>query len=242
MNRRDDNPVTPVLPKALREPARQLVLDLRHRPALGAEDFFVTPATEAAITMVDRWPAWSHWAAMITGPRRSGKTHLANVWRHKSGAELVSADRLSEIHIKALQRDGALAIENLERGLANETTLFHLLNLARQENWTVLLTSEKVPADLVIGLPDLRSRLRALPVITIGAPDDALLGLVLVKLFADRQLIVDPTVVNYLASHMERSLAGAYNVVEALDRRALAEKRRVTRALAAEVLEGAPTL
>jgi chromosomal replication initiation ATPase DnaA len=215
---------------------RQLVLDLRHRPALGAEDYLVTPATEAAITMVDRWPNWTHWAAMIVGPRHSGKTHLANVWRLKSGAQTVDAAKLEERHVEHLKSFGALAIENLERGIADEKLLFHLLNVARENKKTILLTSEKVPADLVIKLPDLRSRLRALPVVTLGAPDDQLLTMVLIKLFADRQLTVDPTVVSYLATHMDRSLAHASDVVAELDRRALAEKRRVTRSLASAVL------
>jgi chromosomal replication initiation ATPase DnaA len=215
---------------------RQLVFDLRHRPALGAEDFLVTPATEAAVTAIDRWPDWSHWAVLVMGPRRSGKTHLAHAWRHRSEADIVEAKALTEEHVAALRAKGALAVENLHRGIASDKTLFHVLNVARQEKLTVLLTSEKAPADLVIALPDLRSRLRALPVVTIGAPDDQLLRLVLVKLFADRQLTVDPSVVNYLATHMERSLARAYDVVDQLDKRALAEKRRVTRALAASVL------
>jgi chromosomal replication initiation ATPase DnaA len=219
-------------------PPRQLVLDLRHRPALEAEDFLVTPSTEAAVAMVDRWPNWTHWATLVQGPKRSGKTHLVNVWRARSGAAVVPAAQLSDQAVDLLRAQGAIAIENLERGIADERALFHVLNVAREEQRTVLLTSEKVPADLVVRLPDLRSRLRALPVVAIGAPDDQLLRLVLVKLFADRQVIVDPSVVDYLALHMERSLAEAHRLVEALDRRALSVKRRLTRALAAEVLAG----
>lgn len=223
------------------EAPRQLVLDFRHRPAFGAEDFLVTSATEAAVTMIDRWPDWTHWAALVMGPARSGKTHLTNVWRLKSGAEIVDSRALTDQHVALLRANNALAIENLHLGIADETILFHLLNVARQEKRTILLTSAKAPADLVIRLPDLRSRLRALPVVSIGAPDDQLLRLVLVKLFSDRQLVVDPVVVNYLATHMERSLARAYDVVDRLDARALSEKRRVTRALASEVLAALPS-
>ncbi len=100
----------------------------------------------------------------------------------------------------------------------------------------MLLTSRKAPGEISITLPDLRSRLRALPLLRIDAPDEGLLKAVLVKLFADRQLAVEPHVVAYLALHMERSMEAASQVVEATDRLSLAMQRKVTRAIAADAL------
>jgi chromosomal replication initiation ATPase DnaA len=114
--------------------------------------------------------------------------------------------------------------------------LFHLLNLAREGKFSMLLTGRVAPGELDIGLPDLRSRLRALPLVRILAPDDALLKALLVKLFADRQLKVEPHIVAHLALHMERSADAAVCVVKEVDRLALSSHRRVTRALAVEAL------
>jgi chromosomal replication initiation ATPase DnaA len=131
---------------------------------------------------------------------------------------------------------GALVIEDLREGACEESALFHLLNLAREEGAFVLITARTAPAGWTIGLRDLGSRLRALPSVILAPPDDALLRAVLIKLFADRQLAVDEGLIGYLASRIERSFASARAVVAELDREALRQHREVNRALAAELL------
>lgn len=215
---------------------RQLVFDLAHRQALGAEDFLVSSSNDAAVEMVDRWPDWPHPAAIVAGPQGSGKSHLANVWRLRSGAGLVNAAELDDAHVAALQPGAALVVEDLDRGLADEKVLFHLLNRARESKLSVLLTSRTPPGEQEFRVPDLRSRLRALPIVQVQPPDEALLKAVLVKLFADRQLNVEPPVIDYLSLRMERSMAAANRIVAAIDRLALATHRKVTRPLAAEAL------
>lgn len=216
---------------------RQLVLDLPHRPALAAEDFLVSDANRAAVALIDRWPDWPQASALVVGPARSGKSHLANVWRLRAGAEAsLSAARIDEAAITLLQRSKALVIEDLEQGIGSERVLFHLLNLANEAQAHLLLTSGRAPEQLEISLPDLRSRLRALALVRIETPDEGLLRALLVKLFNDRQLIVEPHVIEHLALHVDRSMATAARIVAEIDRRALASKRKVTRALAAEVL------
>ena len=216
---------------------RQLVLDLPHRAALAAEDFLVSDANRAAVTLIDRWPDWPQASALVVGPARSGKSHLANVWRLRSGAEAsVPAANIDETAIALLQQSRALVIEDLDLGIGSERALFHLLNLAKEAKAHLLLTSARAPEQLDVALPDLRSRLRALALVRIEAPDEALLRALLVKLFNDRQLIVEPHVIEHLALHVDRSMAAAAAIVAEIDRRALATKRKVTRALAAEVL------
>ena len=213
---------------------RQLVLDLAHRQALEAEDFLVSSSNEAAIELIDRWPDWPHPACVVVGPRGSGKSHLANVWRLKSSAGACAA--LRDAAVAALGDGSALVVEDLDRGIADEQALFHLLNRARESRLSVLLTSCSAPGDLEFRIPDLRSRMRALPVVALEASDEALLKAVLVKLFCDRQLNVEPAVIEYLGLRMERSMAAASRVVAAIDRLALEMHRKVTRPLAAEAL------
>ncbi len=215
---------------------RQLVLDLAHRTALDAEDFLVSQANAEAVAFVDLWPDWQHWAGVVSGPEGSGKSHLANVWRQRSGAVRVEAAGVNEATVEQLRTLGGLAIENLERGVGDERALFHALNLAREHKYSILLTSRTAPGDLDVTLPDLRSRLRALPHVAIAPPDQALLQGVLVKLFADRQLAIEPAVIAHLVRHMDRSLGMAQRLVADIDHRALATHRKVTRALAAEAL------
>jgi chromosomal replication initiation ATPase DnaA len=212
----------------------QLILDLAHRPALGAEDFLISRSNQAAADIVDRWPDWPHHALIVVAPAGSGKTHLANVWRLKSGAARLEASLLAEAdvgHAKA-----ALVVEDVHAGVADERALFHLLNLVREHKLSMLLTSRAAPGELDVTLPDLRSRLRALPLVTIAPPDEPLLKAVLVKHFADRQISVEPHVIAHIALHMEQSMEAAAAIVADIDRAAMASHRKVTRALAAEVL------
>jgi chromosomal replication initiation ATPase DnaA len=215
---------------------RQLVFDLAHRQALGAEDFLVSSSNEAAVEMIDRWPHWPHPASLVAGPQGSGKSHLANVWRLRSAASMISAASLDDAAVAALPDGGALVVEDIDRGIADEKALFHLLNRARESKIAVLVTSRIAPGEQEFRVPDLRSRLRALPLVEVQPPDEVLLKAVLVKLFSDRQLNVEPAVIDYLSLRMERSMAAANRVVVAIDQLALAKQRRVTRPLAAEAL------
>jgi chromosomal replication initiation ATPase DnaA len=215
---------------------RQLVLDLAHRQALGEEDFLVSRSNAAAVELIDAWPHWPHPAAVVVGPQGSGKSHLANVWRLRSSGHLVPASELADAVVAALSERSALVVEDLDRGIADERALFHLLNRARESSVFVLLTSRQAPGDMLFRIPDLRSRLRALPVVVLQPPDETLLKAVLVKLFCDRQLNVEPAVIDYLSVRMERSMEAASRVVATVDRLALALHRKVTRPLAAEAL------
>ncbi|MEO0672811.1 MAG: DnaA/Hda family protein [Pseudomonadota bacterium] len=216
-------------------PPKQLPLALPHREAVGAEDFFVAPSNKAAVALVDRWPAWPAPAILISGPPGSGKSHMVAVWQSRSGGFKVRADALDDTAVAAFRTTRAVAIEDVDEA-PNERLLFHMLNLARETGGTIMLTAKRAAGDLEPHIADLRSRLRAVPGFRIAEPDDTLLAAILVKQFEDRQLQVDPNVVSYLVVRLERSAAAARDAVAALDAAALAGKRRVTRALAAEVL------
>ncbi len=203
---------------------------------MGLEDFLVSASNAAAVDLIDRWPDWPIGAAVLVGPEGSGKSHLANVWRLRSNAVSLPSQELTRETVPALAANGAVAVEDLT-ALTDEAALFHLLNIVREQRINVLLTSLVAPGDLGVRLPDLASRLKALPVANIAAPDAPLLRAVLVKLFADRQLSVEPQVIDYMLIRMERSMVAAARLVSEADRQALALQRRVTRVIAAQSLD-----
>ncbi len=217
--------------------ARQLVFDLKHRPAMGRDDFLVTPSNSDAVEAIDTWPHWQHHCLALVGPAASGKTHLANVWQTASGAIVKSASDLTIDAVPDFLSTGAVLIEDMGQKKFDEPALFHLLNLAREGRASVLLTSLTPPAHWPVKLPDLASRLRAVALAQLNAPDDVLLRAVLVKLFADRQLLVEVNVINYLVLRMERSIKTAASVVAELDQAALSRKVKIGQRLAREVLE-----
>jgi chromosomal replication initiation ATPase DnaA len=216
----------------------QLTLDLPHRAALGAEDFLVSDCNIAAVKLIDSWPKWQEPAQLLTGPPSSGKTHLARVWQARSGAGLLDGKMLDAKFIDDVREGTPLVVEDADRSAYDERELFHLLNLAREKQLFVLLSARGAPSRWSISLPDLASRLKAVPVVEIGAPDDALLRMVMLKHFADRQLDVDPKVLEFLALHVDRSLQAAAAAVEVVDRLALATGRKINRQLVVEALAG----
>ena len=223
---------------AMMNEPQQLVFDLPHLDAFEAEDFLVSRCNQTAVDLVNRWPEWPAHAVVITGPAGSGKSHLVSVWRRQSAADVVAMADVTPATVAQFQATGRLAIEDVAAGgdPERERLVFHLLNQARESKGQILITTRQAPGNLEIALPDLRSRMRALPVAEILPIDDALLSGLLVKLFSDRQLGIDPGVIKYLTRHMERSAEAAREIVERIDRLALATHRKVTRALAADAL------
>lgn len=217
----------------------QFAFEFPHRPAFGADDFLVAPSNAAAVAWLDRWPYWPASAVVLHGPPGCGKTHLAHVWQARSGAVLRAATALTPIVVPELAVNAALVLDDAER--AAERPLLHLINLVAERGGHLLLTAQMPPARWTTALPDLRSRLVAMPEIAMVAPDDALIGAVLLKLFADRQLAVGEDVIVFLLHHMERSFAAARRLVAALDRAALIAQRRITVPLARQVLAAEET-
>jgi chromosomal replication initiation ATPase DnaA len=217
-----------------REPM-QLALALDHAESHAREDFLEGPSNAAALVLIERWPDWPSRTVLLRGPEGSGKTHLAAIWARAAGARTLSPRMLDSAEVPIALATGALVLDNLAEDSFDEAALFHLLNLAREERAYVLITARTAPAGWRIGVADLASRLRALPVVALNAPDDALLRAVIVKLFADRQLAVDESLVGFLANRIERSFAAAREAVRVLDGEALRLKRPVTRALAGDL-------
>jgi chromosomal replication initiation ATPase DnaA len=213
----------------------QMPLDLGGAPAYSAADFLVADGNRDAVACLEQWRAWPVFAHVLVGPEGSGKTHLAHLFSARTGAPITAAAVLNAAAVPTLAAALALIVEDGDRGV-DQTALLHLFNLLRERGRTLLLTARIPPARWPITLPDLRSRLAALPVVAIGAPDEALLAAVLVKLFADRQTRVGQDLVAYLVSRLERSFAAARAAVATLDRAALEQQRPITVPLAREVL------
>ncbi|WP_179380585.1 P-loop NTPase family protein [Jannaschia marina] len=217
----------------------QLSIDLPRLDAQGRDDFMVSTSNATAVALVDRFPDWPDGRLALVGPEGAGKSHLVAVWAGETGARVVSAATLDAAEVAALA-EGPLAVEDVDRVAGDavaEEALFHLWNAAAQAGRGLLLTGRGQPSDWPVKLPDLRSRLASLTPATLGDPDDMLLSVVLLKLFADRQLQVKPALLGYLLPRMERSFVAARGMVARLDAESLARGVPINQGLARAVLE-----
>ena len=222
----------------------QLALDFEHRSALTGDDFLVAQCNAAAVAWIDRWPDWPAPGLAIHGPEGCGKSHLVQVFLARSrGRILTVSDLLRRDVFVAARNFPAFVFEDADSAIesVHEEALFHLYNDLAETGRHILFTAKQPPSRWTIRLPDLRSRLNAMPVAVIGTPDEALISAVLVKLFADRQLKVSPEVVSYMLPRMERSFSAARELVAAVDARALAERRDIAIPLVRDVVEAFPT-
>ena len=229
---------------------QQLPLALEMRPALARDDFMVASCNSEAVAWIDQWPNWPVPALCLYGPKGCGKSHLAEVWRARSAALRVMARDLNGINPDDLLGDATgLVIEDADfaagdgatgdgaTGGLDEKVCFHLYNMLKERGGHLLLTATQPPARWKVALPDLKSRLGAALVCEISPPDDDLMVGLLLKLFADRQIQAGPQTISYILPRIERSFVALSELVAAVDRRALAEKRAVTLPLVRAVME-----
>ena len=216
---------------------KQYPLELPHQPTYAEADFLHAGCNEAARDLLDDSENWPNYAACIWGLEGAGKTHLAQIWARRVGAEVIDLNGLEVLDFGCSRKFKIvldLGIEKLPA--AQETKLFHLLNFSRETRGGLLIVSRDAPARWSVALPDLMSRLRALRSSEVLPPDDGLFAAVLAKQLADRQLVIDKATINYLLLRAERSFATARELSARLDRAALARRSGITIPLARSVL------
>jgi len=214
---------------------RQLPLALEHGEGRTRDDLVVTKSNEQAVALIDSWPNWSAPVVILAGPPGSGKTHLAEIWCTETGAVKVSHSHIGQEAIDVAS-EGPVLVENADAPGLDQTGLFHLINVVKSAGTHLLLTARTFSGAWGVELPDLASRLRAATTVEIYEPDDMLLAGVIVKLFADRQVVVEPHVVQFLVRRTERSLSSMRELVRMIDQMAMERKTKITRAIAAEAV------
>ena len=210
----------------------QLRLPLQRAAPVGAAGFVVSDSNATAFDLLSRWPEQAGGVLAICGPAGSGKSHLAAIWAERVGGVALFGSEAALADPYELEGRPVL----LDRAMdADDETLFHLINLAQSGGGALLVVSRPAPRHWSVALPDLRSRLDALRLVSVEEPDDAVLAAILRARFAERSIIPAEEVIDYLVRRIDRSAAAAERIVCALDE----EHRPVTRALARHVLDAA---
>lgn len=210
-----------------RAPSGQLPFAFESKRSYARDDFVPGDANAEALAFVDAWPAWPARVCALWGPAGSGKTHLGEIWRTQSSAEILDPRTLDAETVAGLAAGGAFFADDID-GSEGGAALFHLLNFVNQTNGWLLMTGCEAPQHWPTKVPDLHSRLTAVPGVSLQAPDEGLIARVLLKLFVERQLKVPEALIDYLVPRLERSFGDAERIVVLIDRLALQQKRNIS--------------
>ena len=191
----------------------QIALPLNWPVADGESDFLIAEANRHAFEHLRRWSVWPVMATLLTGPRKSGRSLLGRIFVRNTGGRLFDDAEQHE-----------------------EEDLFHAWNDAQARRKPLLIIADSPPPAWQIELPDLRSRLAATPHVSVGEPDDELIGDLVAKLLADRGIVVPTELADYLVPRIERSYVAVLQVVDLLDRAILSTHRRMTIPVARKAL------
>ncbi len=216
----------------------QMIFDLPPKTAFGREDFFVSPSNDMAVRQMENWQTWPLGKLILCGPKGSGKSHLVHIWAEDAGAIVLSAQALAYERLETLAEQ-PVAVEDVHLLTQNddgEAALFHLHNLMNEAGHPLLMTGVGGVSGWDVKLPDLASRLSGSQIAVMAAPDDALLSVLLVKLFSDRQIVVEPALISYIVKRMDRSFASAGDLVRALDQASLKGQKPITTRLAGRII------
>ncbi len=218
----------------------QFIFDLAHKVSFAPEDFLVASGNNQAVAWLERWPQWPGSGLILYGPEGAGKSHLASIWQRRSQAHLLTSTEIMDDQglMAKIKPATSYLIENAEqiKGTQGERMLLHFYNWVVEHRGSMVMTARVPVSSWPLSLPDLTSRLKALSQVNIAPPDDEMLGIVLMKLFSDRQLRVNEEVLTYILPRIERTPRAAAQVVDALDRASLQIGRRITVPLAREIL------
>ncbi len=211
-------------------------------------DLLQSTANAPAIAMVQSWlaqdiPAGEPKGFVLTGPKGAGKSHLLQIEAKRIGAQLFSGGSLP----RQSQSEKIVFIDDAPLIDANALLAFYHQAIKIEQRFVI--AGQGTPQDWARQndksgevLPDLMTRLAALPSAILPAPDEALLAMVFEASLAARQIRIQPETAQAAAQSLRRSLHVARDFAALVDEEALAKQHKVDKAFVRECLKNHPEL
>ena len=193
------------------------------------ENFFVNQTNQKAydFTILDNFDQ----NIFLFGPKKSGKSHLVNLWKEKNNA--VSYNKNFS---KVINDNKNVVIDDV-LDISTEEDLFHLINHCKLNNLKIYFTSSIDINSYKFKFRDLYSRLREFYFLEINTPDDEMCKMFMVKLFSDKQIIIkNKEIFDFIFNRVTRTYLDIYIFVEKLDKLSLEKKRQLTIPLIKEII------
>ena len=220
--------------------SKQLYFEMPNKTALGIEDYIITDSNNFAFDLIIKMVKGEINFGLISGPPYSGKTHLSKILiKNASNYKALYIDRDYQNILDKFESSDILILENIDKVKydKSEQDLFHIINLVKENNKKLLMTSRKRISEIDLNLEDLKSRLNSILEAKIKEPDDELMRLILVKIFNDKQLKINPNIIDFLVSRLERSYESINLFIEKIDKFSLEKGKKITIPLINDLLK-----
>ena len=207
----------------------QIFFDFKTNSLLDINNYFVNKTNAKAFSLISNRNFLEN--IILVGPRKSGKSHLANIWKNNKNA-LIFENNIDEI----ISQNKNVLIENLFYDI-DEEKIFYLINHCISNKLNVLVTSDIDLYEYNFNLPDLLSRLKIFNYVSINKPDDEILVNVLTKLLMEKQFIIkNKDIFEFLLKRVNRTYEDVYNLVNKMDKISLEKNRKLTIPLIRELI------
>ena len=207
----------------------QFFFDFKINSLFDINNFFVNKTNVKAFSLISNVNFLDN--IILVGPRKSGKTHLANIWKNNKNA-LIFENNIDKI----ISQNKNVLIENLFYDF-DEEKIFYLINHCISHKLNVLITSDIDLYEYKFSLPDLLSRLKVFNYASINKPDDEILINVLTKLLMEKQFIIkNKDIFEFLLKRVNRTYEDVYNLVNKMDKISLEKNRKLTIPLIRELI------
>tara|TARA_B100000965_G_scaffold405653_1_gene440584 strand:+ start:1649 stop:2302 length:654 start_codon:yes stop_codon:yes gene_type:complete len=204
----------------------QLIFNLINIRNFNPEDFYVNDNNLEASELIKLWPNWFNGAVVIYGPTKSGKSHLANIWKENSNANIYNLE--DDLLLSNIDTKKDFVLDNFHNLSANdEEIFFHIYNQTFNNKKNILITLDKSKFNK-INLKDLESRFNSFSSATINPPDDNLVNALIVKFFKDQQINIDPSVITFIINRIERDYGAIFNFLKKIDNLSLENKTKIS--------------
>ena len=211
--------------------SKQLYFEMPNKKSLGIEDYIVTDSNNFAFDLIVKMIKGEINFGLISGPPYSGKTHLSKILiKNASNYKSFYIDRDYQNILDGFEVSDIFILENIDKVKHDKTEqhLFHIINLVKENNKKLLMTSRKSISEIDLSLEDLKSRLNSILEAKIKEPDDQLMELILIKIFNDKQLKIKPNVIDFLMSRLVRSYKSINLFIEKIDKFSLEKGKKIT--------------
>ena len=210
---------------------QQLLLDIRPnaRPTL---DNFIPGPNRELVDHLERWLKGesADTAIYIWGPPGCGKTHLLHALANQGGGLVWNGSEEIPSDVPLIALDD---VESLPESA--QIAAFDAFNRAKATGQLWIAAGRNAPAGLDI-CEDLRTRLGWGLIYRLYPLSDEDMQAALIKHSQGLGFDLDPAITSWLLAHESRDLGRLLQIVEALDRYSLENKRRITLPLLKEIL------